>query len=458
MASKRYLQALLVLTAIAGFRVAMVISWHQPAGDGLQYFDLAHELRTDHRFAFRPPPAPLSYSRLPGYPVFMAVVSGGPARNVSLNRHLRCATLWNVGFDGLTALLLFAVVRSLGLPRPWIIGVAVLLWPTLWLMSCYALTESISIALATVQLYCAVRMVEAPRPRHAVAAGIAAGLAQLIRLDALCSLPLMLCACGIAPVPRRRQLLLALTYLGVAGALFAVWPIRNLIRFGHPYFAATTLRTTTGTPLRDGPIEWMRTWADSAPGDSYYELYFVYENQFQLERPGVITPKLYETEDEKKELLAVLAAYNRDGLTEQVNRRFRDLAIARFKRHPVRTLVLLPLVRLYHLFAPVPQYEMPMQIRWLGLPRLRRLFGVVDIAVYLLAIFGIAAIWRSPRARWLPMLLLPILLRCGLYAFAIPQVTTQRYLVEAFPLFALLATFGVLALSGARTRTRTAAR
>ncbi len=156
--------------------------------------------------------------------------------------------------------------------------------------------------------------------------------------------------------------------------------------------------------------------------------------------------------------LSYHARYSSAAVVYEVNRRFRDLAIARFKRHPVRTLVLLPLVRLYHLFAPVPQYEMPMQIRWLGLPRLRRLFGVVDIAVYLLAIFGIAAIWRSPRARWLPMLLLPILLRCGLYAFAIPQVTTQRYLVEAFPLFALLATFGVLALSGARTRTRTAAR
>lgn len=438
----------IALTAIVGFRVALVRSWHQPAGDGVQYFDLAHELRSDHRFAFRPPPAPLSYTRLPGYPLFMALVSGGPGREVSFNRHLRCATLWNVAFDCLTALLLLVSARLLGLPRPWAVALFVVLWPTLWLMSCYALTESMSTLFAAVQLYLALRVASAPSPRfaHAALAGIAAGLAQLVRLDALCSAPAFVLACALAPAPPRRKLALAAAYVAVAALLFAPWPLRNVIRFGHPYFAATTLRTTEGVALRDGPVDWMRTWADSAAGDAYYELYFVYENPMQLERPGVVQPKLYDSEEEKTRLLDILAQYNREGLSEQVSDRFHQLAVERLRRHPLRTLFILPVERLLRLFAPVPEYELPMEVKWLGLPRLRRLFGVIDCTVYALALLGIAAWRRSPQARLLPLLLLPLVLRCGLYSFAIPQVTTQRYLVEAFPLLALFAAAGLVAL------------
>src|SRR5690242_8438813 len=122
--------ALAIVAAIA-FRVAVVLTYHKPAGDGMQYFQLAQELRRANRFAFAPT-APASYARLPGYPLFLAYVAlPGPPR--PLEWHLRAATLWNVAFDLVTALLVVAIARRLGLPRPRALGVFVIFWPTLWL-------------------------------------------------------------------------------------------------------------------------------------------------------------------------------------------------------------------------------------------------------------------------------------------------------------------------------------
>ena len=50
-----------------GFRLALVSSWHAPAGDGLHYFQLSQELRAHGRFAYGPEPRELTYTRIPGY-------------------------------------------------------------------------------------------------------------------------------------------------------------------------------------------------------------------------------------------------------------------------------------------------------------------------------------------------------------------------------------------------------
>jgi hypothetical protein len=253
-------------------------------------------------------------------------------------------------------------------------------------------------------------------------------------------------------VPSKRRVQLAAVYLGTAALVFAAWPVRNLVRFGEAHVAATTWRASDGTPLRDGPVQWARTWADSAPGDSFWELYFVYKGPIQIDRPGVVTPKLYDDEAERKRLVEIFTHYNKEGLSPSVNDEFLALARERFTKHPLRTLFVLPARRIFHLFQGEPEYEMPMRVPWLGLPTLRPLFGIIDACVFVLAaLSGLA--WRSDQRRWLLLLAVPLLLRCALYGFAIPQATTQRYLVEAYPLIALLALMGGLALAD-RVRTR----
>jgi hypothetical protein len=340
------------------------------------------------------------------------------------------------------------------LRRPWIAAAFVIAWPTLWLMSCFALTESLSIALAAAVTYFAIRLWREPRLVFVVAAGAVAGFAQLVRFDMICLAPTVLVAIFYATRDTRRRLQLAAAYATVALVVFAPWPIRNLVRFGRPYVAATQWRMATGKPLLDGPVQWARTWADSAIGDSYWELYFVYGAPIQIERPGIIQPKLYDSDAERERLIGIYRDFNRYGLDDKVDGEFRALAADRARAHPLRTFVKLPLLRVAHLFWPEPAYEMPMQVPWLGLPPLRFLFGIVDGVVCLLALAAFFVARRSPLRPVLLLLAVQVVARFAVFAFAIPQATTQRYLVEAFPALLVLACITVASLRRDRATAR----
>jgi hypothetical protein len=426
-------------------RVAIVEAWFKPAGDGVQYFNLAAELRAHGRFAFGPS-LPLSYSRLPGYPLFMFLVSPRP---IGMGTHIWRAVHWNVAFDTATALLLLFAARAAGLRRAWTAALFVLALPTLWLMSCYAMTESLSMFLVAAIAFCAVVTLERGRWSTAIAMGVAAGLAQLVRLDALCAWPIIFCACWRAPVePRRRWQLLGAS-LAAALAVFSPWPIRNLVHFGAPHPAATTWRADDGTPLRTGPVMWARTWADSSQG-AFFELYFVYQRPYEIDRPGAIPPGSFDDDAERRRLVGILQDYNRERLSEGVNDEFLALARDRLRRRPLHVLVGLPLARIKALFAAEPEYEMPMRVEWLKLPDRRAWLIRCDRVLFALALLGVVLSWR--RRRRLVWLFAPaILFRVALYSMAIPQATTERYLVEAFPLFIL---FAVAALTAVEERVR----
>jgi hypothetical protein len=86
-----------------------------------------------------------------------------------------------------------------------------------------------------------------------------------------------------------------------------------------------------------------------------------------------------------------------------------------------------------------------MRSRLLGLPRWRWLFGYFDVAVYLCAAYGAVALYRRDRAsrRLSALLLCYLVTRSLLYSFAVPHGTTQRYLVEAYPVLLALAASGI---------------
>jgi Dolichyl-phosphate-mannose-protein mannosyltransferase len=433
----------LLFAGLVVLRVAIVLSWHQPVGDGMQYYRIAEQLRIADRFAFAPDPAPLVYSRLPGYPLFLAYVAAPIRGGVSLETHLIVATLWNVVFDLGTALFVFLTARALGLGRAWLTAIAILCWPTLWLMSCHALTESLSTLAVAAQLFLAVTILRGGRLRHAAIAGAIAGFAQLVRLDALTVMPMVLYACWRASPAREIRLRLSAAYLLCAAVVFAPWPIRNYLRFGAPHFTATTWRGVEGAPLPDGPMEWMRTWADSTDGDAYLELMF--SNRHPIEQ-GLL-PKQWDDEAEHQRLLAIVDDYNHYGPIEKVDAGFAALAKERFRRHPWRTLFVLPAKRLTHLFRGEPSFFMGMEIPWLGLPAWRPAFGVIDAVVFVLALAGCIL---GRRSQWMPLLLAPFPLRFLVYAYAIPFGTSERYFVETFPILLILAWIGVSELVRAR--------
>jgi hypothetical protein len=58
---------------------------------------------------------------------------------------------------------------------------------------------------------------------------------------------------------------------------------------------------------------------------------------------------------------------------------------------------------------------------------------------------GVLALARRDR-RALVILLLPVVTRSALHAYAVPHAVNQRYLVEAFPCLLMLAAWGIEAM------------
>jgi 4-amino-4-deoxy-L-arabinose transferase-like glycosyltransferase len=439
MPSTEVKRAGLIAIALLALRLAIVLTWCAPAGDGMQYHQLSQELTRDHRFAFGPPPRPLTYSRMPGYPLFLAaVVHQAP---LGVGEHVRRAVLFNLPLDLGTAILIFLIVRRFtDARRATAAMAAALLTPLLVLLSCYALSETLATFLATLEL-ALVLLARDKLVRAALAAGVVAGLAQLVRADALVVAPGVALAIWLAPHPVALRLRALGAFALAAAVVFSPWPIRNLVQFGQPHPAAVSWRGLDGTPLPDGHVAWERTWAASRPGDSYIDLAFT--AQLPLDEKRTLYPRMYDDDAEKARLIALFQKYDREHFSPAVDDEFRAIAADRTRRHPLRTLVALPLERMARLYFPVAEWELPFRVGWLGFPTARPLFGVLDILVYLAALVGGVLLFRRGEKKLLAILGVCIGARMAIYAFAIPSAVTERYLVEAMPLFLILAFVGL---------------
>ena len=366
-----------LLTIVA--RLAVVASWHAPAGDGHQYYHLSQTLISDGRFAYGPAPQPLAWSRLPGYPLFLALIAVRSAP-LPMEAHLVRATQANALLDVGTALLVVALLRRRR-ARPLTQALAyvlVVFCPPLVYLSCYGLTESLATFLFVLEIALALRILDdsddsndvadvadpgdARRPFvYAALAGVVAGLAQLTRVDALTAAPAALVAIYYCRRPRRTQLLLLGTF-GLAAALtFAPWPLRNLRQFGAPHMEGTEWLSQSGAPLPNGVMKWMRSWSGGEPGGSYSLLRIANGASIDPRNPGMLLPRMYDDAAERTQLVAILERYNRQGLSPDVDRDLEALANQRAHDHPLRQNLVLPAKRFWALWSPLPEYELPMR-------------------------------------------------------------------------------------------------
>jgi hypothetical protein len=470
--NRRWLIGLVLLALLiagAKFRFAVVHDFHAPAGDGLQYYALSQQLLRAHRFAYYPPPLPLAYTRLPGYPLFLAFVAIRSA--VSLVQHIVFATRANVVLDLGSALLVFLIGRSLTRllgrkPAPEAAGQAgfflrvfapffglgfVLVSPLLLRMSCFALTESLATFLSTLALYLAVRAglgkSRGARLGLGLLLGMALGAGQLVRADTLTLWPAILVL--LLGIWRRSKPALGLLLVAGLGALavFAPWPLRNLREFGHPYPFAWQWRTMQGVPLSTGPLSWARTWSSGAVGQAYIDVLFASSAPLDPNRPGVLTPAMYDSEDERLELLALFQRYDRERLSPGVDAAFLALAQKRQTRHPLRTYVVLPFWRLVHMWQPVAEYELPMHVSWLGLPARRGLWADSEYGLYALALLGLFSLVRLLPGRPLGAAIFVYLgTRSVLLCYTVPLGLTQRLLAPIMPALLLLSACGAASL------------
>lgn len=437
--------ALYVVVAALVLRIVATTQWHVPAGDGVQYYKLSQQLAAHQRLAYDDK-SPLSYSRMPGYPLFLAFVAVGTAP-LDMNQHLVRATRANLVLDLITALCVFLLVR-LYAPQ----GIAatlalafVLFHPLGLLLCCYGLTESLVTCLLTIA-FCA-GVAADRRWWLPLVAGLATGLALLVRVDAVLHLPVLAFVVWRATRRSTAGLGQALRVNGRAALLFTLcaaipyglWPLRNLQRFGAPHLFGTEWIAQNGDPLPTGYTDWVRSWSGAAPGDAYSLLLVV--NRMNLDPNRLIQPQMVDNDDERARVAALMREINKSGMTPAVSDGFKQLVAERRARHPFRHFVGLPARRLVELWKPVPDYDFPMKVPALGLPAGRRVFDWLGQLLLLGAAILLPFAYRKERALT-TIIVAMVLLRSAAMAW-LPPSPNQRYVVELFPLLAVIVGLGV---------------
>jgi hypothetical protein len=245
-----------------------------------------------------------------------------------------------------------------------------------------------------------------------------------------------------------RRALAGGAFAAALAVAFAPWPLRNLARFGALHPEGARWVKSDGTAQQLNHMErWMRSWATGAPGEAYLMLLVSYSLPLDPNRSGVLMPSMYDDAAERARVAALFQEYNSTRLTPALDAEFDRLASDRVRRAPLRYYLGLPLARAFTEWHPMPEYELPVKVPWLGLPRLRAVYGGLEWMLFALALAGGVVLYRRGERVLVGVVGLAIAVRTALPAITHP-FPVERYLVEAFPALLLLSGAGADALSG----------
>jgi len=212
----------------------------------------------------------------------------------------------------------------------------------------------------------------------------------------------------------------------VAATVFAPWPARNLAELGEARPFAAYWRTVAGRPLPDGPLVWARAYGHDVQSESGIDPAFA----FEVPLPRDLVLSLVDR-DERAATVAVIDAYDKQGLTPEVDAAFAELGRAHRQRHPWSTLRL-PFVRLHALYRSVSWTELTIEAPALGLIGKRRWVRVYDVLLYLAALVGLLRLFMAEQ-RFAYALAVLWFSRMILLGWTVPLGLSQRHLAELFP-------------------------
>jgi 4-amino-4-deoxy-L-arabinose transferase-like glycosyltransferase len=456
----------LFLALLAGLALRLFFVWRYPsvAGDTAIYEELARNWLDHGVYGLtlngRIVPVDL---RAPGYPAFLAIVS------LLLGRSELAVMLAQVLLDLCTCVLTAALAAAL-VPEAWRRHVAV---PALWLAAtcpflanycAVSLTEVLATFLATAALLCLVKAMRAPEIAQAApggwafpggawfAAGLLTGLGALVRPET----PLLLAAAGVVLVFHWRRRadwpkLLCAGVLLLAGLALALlpWAARNWFTLHRVQFLAPRYAQLEGEFVPRGFYAWTKTWLWR-----FRDVYtVVWKYDAEPVALGDLPVSAFDTPEERARVAQLLEAYNEtSNATPELDRVFAQLAAERTARHPLRTILWVPLLRAVGIWftprvelLPISGHLSPLARQW-DVDRwdlcVTLLFGLLNIFYLALAALGTRIVLR--RATLLPpegrpgvaLLLAYVVLRTAL----LTQMETPepRYVVVCFPIVFVL--------------------
>ena len=396
--------------------------------------------------------------RVPGYPAFLAAVFAFAGQSA------RAAMLAQVVVDLATCFVIALIAARLA-PEPARRRVAI---AGLWLAAlcpftanytAVVLTETLVIfltALATLVLL----QTDAGGPREVgtktssgaafltnpwLLAGIVVGFGTLVRPET----PLLLFAAGLVLLakwwrPADWMKLVRSGLLMSLGLLLPLmpWAARNWHTLRDLQFLAPRYGELPGeyTPL--GFSEWTNTWMWRFR-DVYLTQWKVNEEEIEI---GQLPAYAFDSQDEKERVADLLDEYN-EALTidPTLDQGFREIALERTQRHPLRTYVKVPLLRTLTLWF-TPRVELlpssgklwPLRVEWQDdRPDFLVTLGVTVVnGIYI--VLALIGAWLARRRRGVALLVTYCVVRTLFFARFV-ETPEPRYVLECFPAVIALA-------------------
>lgn len=444
----------LILALAAGLtlRILWVALFQEFDDDSFVYATIAKNLLVHHAYALDNP-YHLTLIRLPGYPVFMAIVFSIFGM---MNYDAVC---WVQAFIDMGTCLLLAgfvrdhVSRRAALVTLWI----ACLCPFTINYAAIPMTECLAIFFVALGMFSGGRLVQsinARSGRHWVWCLLTAGAligSVSMRPDGV------LLAGAIVPgiwwYARKlnsRQGLRSAAFCALLAVLpLAPWTIRNY-RVYHVFqpLAPRSAMDPTETSL-EGFNLWFTTW--EVDFVSVGEIWW--RGDSEIIDIHLLPTRAFDSPEEYQQTATLFSDYNNlCTITPEVDARFRALAEQRIHRHPLRQYVELPILRLADMwFRPRIEYlndKIPERWwEWSKHPP-QTLFAIAYGLLNLLLLVAAAVGFARRRVPFQAMLLAYVILRC-MVLLQMPNAE-PRYTLEAFPMAIVAA---AVALNGRRGKT-----
>ncbi len=419
--------------------------------------------------------------RMPGYPAFLAIIyaltgrTGADARLwVMLGQvvvdMLGCVfVVWLAG-----ALLVMGDQHARQRPVLKTSFWLAMLCPFTANYTAVPLTEPLAVALTAaglvllVGLFASIRYLLFPvkkRPweprndfRHwAAPLGFAVGLGTLFRPET----PLLLLAAWIGtafPLLRRgrsRVWIRIVAYSGLACVLpLSPWATRNAVTLHEIQFLAPKNSNLPGELVPSGFMAWEKTWLFRMR-DCYLAPWKLNGEAIEAEQ---LPARAFDSTEEKERVAMILEAYNEElTLTKDEDAAFAQLARERTARHPLRTYVLLPVLRAVTLWfaprielLPVSGTVFPLRQAWED----DKVDQSVTIGLFLINIFylgigvyGAIKLWRWSTFSRGAVLVIVLFIAMRTAFLTTLETPEPRYVLECFPAVIAL---GAVGLAGRR--------
>jgi hypothetical protein len=276
-------------------------------------------------------------------------------------------------------------------------------------------------------------------------AGVIAGFGALVRPET----PLLLFAGGLILLVkwRRREdwqkLVRAGVLMGVGLFLpLLPWAARNWQTLHELQFLAPRYSELPGEYTPHGFNDWTNTWM--------WRFRDVYTTQWNINVAEIpidqLPPSAFDSPEERARVADILDQYNTTlTLGPDLDHQFREIARERTARHPLRTYLRIPFLRIFTLWftprmelLPYSSQVFPLSVQWEeNQPDITITLGVVLVNGILILLTLVGA-WKSCRSPGWALLVVFVAIRTLFFVYFV-ETPEPRYVLECFPAVLALA-------------------